>query len=67
MPYVQNMKSSAALTFDSLTDATVADTGKMWELDTVIIFRVRAEDEESAKKIAYDRFAMWKAEKEGVV
>ena len=55
-------------TYDPLTNATVADTGQMWEYDTeMIMFRVRAEDEESAKKIAYDRFVMWKAEKEGAV
>lgn len=32
-----------------------------------VIFRVRAKDEEHAKKIALDRYYIWKAEKEGVV
>ena len=32
-----------------------------------IQFGVRARDEEHAKKIAYDKFAEWKAQKEGLV
>ncbi len=36
-------------------------------ISPLLVMTVRAKDEEHAKKIAYDMFAEWKAEKEGLV
>ena len=33
----------------------------------LLVMTIRAKDEEHAKKIVYDKFAEWKAEKEGLV
>jgi len=48
----------------------VKDSGAYWDHSDSsmphIIFRVRAKDEEHARKIALDRYYIWKAEKEGI-
>lgn len=49
----------------------ITDCGAYWDRSDAdipnIVFRVRAKDEEHARKIALDRYYMWKAEKEGAV
>lgn len=56
---------------DPVFNVVVKDSGAYWDHSNAdipnIIFRVRARDEEHARKIALDRYYNWKAVKEGVV